>query len=144
MCKSLFYSFVCLSPFKIGAVFVGVESKVFLVPGAGLLGVINFKEYATNTCHAFHMFLLKGSALLLYLNAMKKGSALLYSGDVIHGGGNNTEDAIRTGFYIGFIPSWLSPLENHVVASGVAAVDKLDEPIQHLLNVVPGGFTVIP
>ncbi len=78
------------------------------------------------------------------LATMKKGSALLYSGDVIHGGGNNTEDAIRTGFYIGFIPSWLSPLENHVVASGVAAVDKLDEPIQHLLNVVPGGFTVIP
>jgi len=78
------------------------------------------------------------------LAVMKQGSALLYSGDVMHGGGNNTQDVIRTGFYIGYIPSWLSPLENHVVASGSDTVDKLDESIQHLLNVVPGGFTVIP
>ncbi len=78
------------------------------------------------------------------LAIMKKGSALLYSGDIIHGGGNNVENAIRTGFYIGFIPSWLSPLENQMVSNKQGVIDRLDERVQHLLNVVPGGFTVIP
>ena len=78
------------------------------------------------------------------LATMKKGSALLYSGDVVHGGGNNDEDAIRTGFYIGFIPSWLSHLENQMVSNKVGIIESLDERVQHLLNVVPGGFSVIP
>lgn len=78
------------------------------------------------------------------LATMKKGSALLYSGDVVHGGGNNEEDAIRTGFYIGYIASWLSPLENQMVSNRPGVIERLDERVQHLLNVVPGGFTVIP
>ena len=78
------------------------------------------------------------------LATMKKGSALLYSGDVVHGGGNNDEDASRTGFYIGFIPSWLSPLENQMVSNREGVIERLDERVQHLLNVVPGGFSVIP
>lgn len=78
------------------------------------------------------------------LAVMKKGSALLYSGDVVHGGGNNTEPNLRTGFYIGYIPSWLSPLENHAVSSGLDAINGFNERTRHLLNVVEDGFSVIP
>lgn len=78
------------------------------------------------------------------LAVMKKGSALLYSGEAVHGGGNNEEMEIRTGFYIGYIPSWLSGLENHAVSSGIDVIRKFDIRVQHLLDVVEGGFTVIP
>ena len=78
------------------------------------------------------------------LAIMKKGSALLYSGDVVHGGGSNLDDMIRTGFYIGYIPSWLSGLENHQASNEPGVIEKLDEKVQHLLDVVPDGFTVIP
>jgi ectoine hydroxylase-related dioxygenase (phytanoyl-CoA dioxygenase family) len=78
------------------------------------------------------------------LATMKKGSALLYSGDVVHGGGSNLDDMIRTGFYIGYIPSWLSGLENHLASNEPGVIEELDEKVQHLLDVVPDGFTVIP
>jgi hypothetical protein len=66
---------------------------------------------------------------------MKKGSALLYRGDVLHGGGDNTEADIRTGLYVGYIPSWLAPLENHALGNERAVLDALDARMQRLLNV---------
>ncbi len=78
------------------------------------------------------------------LATMKKGSALLYSGDVLHGGGHNQENAIRTGMYVGYIPSWLATLENHAVTSGTEAISQFGERARHLLDVVEGGFTVVP
>jgi ectoine hydroxylase-related dioxygenase (phytanoyl-CoA dioxygenase family) len=69
------------------------------------------------------------------LATMPKGSALLYRGDVLHGGGENTEASIRTGFYLGYIPSWLAPLENHALSNDAAAIATLDEPVKRLLNV---------
>lgn len=66
---------------------------------------------------------------------MKKGSALLYRGDVLHGGGDNTEADIRTGLYVGYIPSWLAPLENHALGNERVVLDALDGPMQRLLNV---------
>jgi ectoine hydroxylase-related dioxygenase (phytanoyl-CoA dioxygenase family) len=78
------------------------------------------------------------------LATMTKGSALLYSGDVLNGGGSNTEDVMRTGFYIGYIPSWLHGLENHMVSNGPGVVEQFDEDVQALLDKVPEGFTVVP
>lgn len=75
---------------------------------------------------------------------MRKGSALIYSGDVIHGGGSNREDAIRTGFYIGYIPSWLNSLENHLISNPPDVVTSMNEKSQRLLGVSDGGFQVIP
>ena len=42
---------------------------------------------------------------------------------------------IRTGFYIGFIPSWLTGLENHALANEEGVIAQLDEPVRRLLNV---------
>jgi hypothetical protein len=75
---------------------------------------------------------------------MSKGSALLYSGDVVHGGGSNLEAANRTGFYIGYIPSWLSNLENHAVSNTPEIISGLDERTRRLLDIVPGGWIVVP
>jgi hypothetical protein len=66
---------------------------------------------------------------------MTRGSALLYSGEVLHGGGDNEEGEIRTGFYVGYIPSWLAGLENHALSNGAAAIAALAEPVKRLLDV---------
>lgn len=78
------------------------------------------------------------------LAIMKKGSALIYSGGVLHGGGSNHEPEIRTGFYIGYIPSWLSNLENHAVSNPPEAIEMMDDKTRSLLDIVPGGWIVIP
>ncbi len=75
---------------------------------------------------------------------MSKGSALTYSGDVIHGGGSNTEEDIRTGFYIGYVPSWLATLENHLLSNSPEVVHGMNEKSRHLLGVNSSGFQVIP
>ncbi len=75
---------------------------------------------------------------------MNKGSALIYSGDVLHGGGSNHEPEIRTGFYVGYIPSWLSNLENHAVSNPPETIEALDDKTRSLLDIVPGGWIVVP
>ena len=75
---------------------------------------------------------------------MKRGSALLYSGDVWHGGGANATDAMRVGLYLGFILSWLRPLENHLITSGEAALRAAPEEAQRLCDFSPAGWDVLP
>lgn len=77
------------------------------------------------------------------LAVMKKGSALLYTGHVIHGGGENRTPDIRTGFYIGYIPSWLRGLENHQVTNDMATLRKLDARTQRLFDMQDEGFVLI-
>jgi ectoine hydroxylase-related dioxygenase (phytanoyl-CoA dioxygenase family) len=49
---------------------------------------------------------------------MEPGSALVYLGSVVHGGGENrTTDRIRKGLYLAFLQGWLTPEE--AVAVGV-------------------------
>jgi ectoine hydroxylase-related dioxygenase (phytanoyl-CoA dioxygenase family) len=76
------------------------------------------------------------------LAEMKRGSALIYSGNAIHSGGASTEEAARVGLYLGYIPSWLKPIENHLVTNAPDDVHALPEAAQRLLDVVPGGFAV--
>ncbi|MBL4680041.1 MAG: phytanoyl-CoA dioxygenase family protein [Pseudomonadales bacterium] len=77
------------------------------------------------------------------LAIMKKGSALLYSGNVLHSGGENRTDDIRTGLYLGYAISWLRPIENQLVTNKPEDIFALSAKAQQLLDVVPGGFTVI-
>ena len=76
------------------------------------------------------------------LAVMPKGSALLYTGNAVHSGGANREPAPRTGLYLGYVVSWLRPIENHLVTNDPADVLSLPESAQRLLDVAPGGFTV--
>lgn len=73
---------------------------------------------------------------------MPKGSALIYSGNAMHSGGANTTNSIRSGLYLGYIPSWLRPIENQLVTNDPKDVLALPEEAQRLLDVVDGGFTV--
>lgn len=74
---------------------------------------------------------------------MSRGSALLYSGEVLHGGGPNTTEELRIGLYVGYIASWLRPIENHVLTNGLDAIRRTSERAQQLLDCGHGGWTPI-
>ncbi len=75
---------------------------------------------------------------------MTRGSALLYSGNVLHGGGSNETDEIRIGLYCGLSLSWLQPLENHFVTSGIEVLRKLPKEVGLLCGLSEEGWNVIP
>lgn len=74
---------------------------------------------------------------------MPRGAALLYSGNVIHSGGANTDAMVRMGLYLGYVVSWLRPLENQMVTNRPEDIFGLGEEARQLLDVVEGGFTVL-
>lgn len=74
------------------------------------------------------------------LATMPRGSALIYTGNAMHSGGANREAEARTGLYLGYIVSWLRPIENHLVTNSPGDVFDLPVSAQRLLDVVPGGF----
>ena len=76
------------------------------------------------------------------LAVMPKGSALIYTGNAIHSGGANAEDAARFGLYLGYIVSWLRPIENQLVTNAAEDILALPEQARRLLDVSEGGFTV--
>ena len=66
---------------------------------------------------------------------MKAGSALLYNGKVIHGGGSNvSKDEWRVGLHAGFVSGWLRAEENHQLTTSMAAARKLPEHAQRMLG----------
>jgi ectoine hydroxylase-related dioxygenase (phytanoyl-CoA dioxygenase family) len=77
------------------------------------------------------------------LAVMPQGAALLYSGNVMHSGGANTTAEMRIGLYLGYLVSWLRPIENQLATNSPGDVLALPLDAQRLLDVVPGGFTVI-
>ncbi|MDJ0787998.1 MAG: phytanoyl-CoA dioxygenase family protein [Myxococcota bacterium] len=75
---------------------------------------------------------------------MERGDALVYTGNVFHGGGRNETEETRIGLYWGYIPSWLRPLENHVVTNGLPAIEKAPKRVQELLDYKPEGWDAFP
>ncbi|HIF91755.1 MAG: phytanoyl-CoA dioxygenase family protein [Myxococcales bacterium] len=66
---------------------------------------------------------------------MKAGSALLYSGKIIHGGGpNSSKDEWRVGLHAGFVLGWLRSEENHQLTTSLETARKLPERVQSLLG----------
>ena len=66
---------------------------------------------------------------------MPAGSALLYNGKVIHGGGaNTTADQWRVGLHAGFCCGWLRAEENHQLTVSIDAARLMPERIQYLLG----------
>ncbi len=75
--------------------------------------------------------------------AMPRGSALLYVGNVLHGGGANATDEVRIGLYVGYILSWLRPIESHLATNGLDVVRNAPAAVQRLLDYTEDGFTVL-
>ncbi len=66
---------------------------------------------------------------------MPAGSALLYSGKVVHGGGTNTtDDEWRIGLHAGFCCGWLRAEENHQLTVPLDVARTLPERVQYLLG----------
>jgi hypothetical protein len=66
---------------------------------------------------------------------MRAGSALLYSGKVIHGGGpNSSSDQWRVGLHAGFVRGWLRAEENHQLTTSLEQARRMPERVQHLLG----------
>ena len=74
---------------------------------------------------------------------MPKGAALLYAGNVIHSGGANLDARIRVGLYLGYVVSWLRPLENQLITNDPEDILKMSDSAKLLVDIAPGGFTVI-
>ena len=75
---------------------------------------------------------------------MPRGSALLYTGNVLHGGGENRTGELRIGMYVGYLLSWLRPLENHLITNSPEVLRAAPAPVQRLLGFTESGFQVIP
>ena len=66
---------------------------------------------------------------------MTAGSALLYSGKVIHGGGpNSSVDQWRVGLHAGFVLGWLRAEENHQLTTSIDTAKRLPEHAQRMLG----------
>ncbi len=71
---------------------------------------------------------------------MAAGSALLYSGRILHSGGGNRTDDTRMGLYFGYIPAWLRPLENPVQTHKAETLAALGDDARALLGLSEEGF----
>ncbi len=66
---------------------------------------------------------------------MRAGSALLYSGKVIHGGGaNHSTDQWRVGLHAGFVLGWLRAEENHQLTTSMETARALPAHAQTMLG----------
>lgn len=66
---------------------------------------------------------------------MRAGSALFYSGKIIHGGGaNTTQDEWRVALHAGFVLGWLRAEENHQLTTPLEAARSMPERVQTLLG----------
>jgi len=70
---------------------------------------------------------------------MPAGTALVYSGQVWHGGGANRTTESRLGVVLHYGASWLRPVENHVLVVPPAQARQLPVRLQELL-----GYNVRP
>jgi ectoine hydroxylase-related dioxygenase (phytanoyl-CoA dioxygenase family) len=62
------------------------------------------------------------------------GSAVVYLGNVWHGGGANHTDRIRLGVVLHYAASWLRPVENHVLVVPPDVARDLSTRLQELLG----------
>ena len=73
---------------------------------------------------------------------MSAGSALLFSGSVIHGGGENRSDAQRTGLQMTYCLAWLRTEENQFLSCPPYIAKDLDPQLQELLGYTMGNYAL--
>jgi len=65
---------------------------------------------------------------------MRAGSAMLFSGSLVHAGGSNQATSERVGLVFGYQVGWLRPEANHVLGVPPHIARALPPPIQELLG----------
>lgn len=73
---------------------------------------------------------------------MKKGSVLVYSGSVYHGGGANRSDAVRAGINITYNRSWLRQEENQYLSVPFDVARTLPEDLLRLMGYARGAYAL--
>jgi ectoine hydroxylase-related dioxygenase (phytanoyl-CoA dioxygenase family) len=73
---------------------------------------------------------------------MKAGSVLVYSGSVIHGGGENRSQADRVGINITYCLGWLRQEENQYLSCPPAIARTLDRKLQALIGYAMGSYAL--
>jgi ectoine hydroxylase-related dioxygenase (phytanoyl-CoA dioxygenase family) len=73
---------------------------------------------------------------------MTPGSVLVYSGSVIHGGGENRSEHDRLGLNITYTLSWLRTEENQFLSCPPEVAKDLDPELQELLGYTMGNYAL--
>ncbi len=73
---------------------------------------------------------------------MPRGSVLLYTGSVIHGGGQNTSSDPRMGLNITYCLGWLRQEENQYLSCPPAVARTLPDELQELLGYTMGNYAL--
>ena len=74
--------------------------------------------------------------------AMTKGSCLLYTGKVYHGGGENRSDETRTGLNITYNVAWLRQEENQYLSVPREIAETLDDDLLRLMGYRIGAYAL--
>ena len=74
--------------------------------------------------------------------AMSAGSVLLYSGSVIHGGGENRSAASRSGINITYCLGWLRTEENQYLSCPPDVAKDLEPELQELMGYSMGNYAL--
>ena len=73
---------------------------------------------------------------------MSKGSCLLYTGKVYHGGGANDSDATRIGLNITYVVGWLRQEENQYLSVPLDVAATLDDDLLRLMGYRIGAYAL--
>lgn len=73
---------------------------------------------------------------------MPKGSVLVYTGALYHGGGANRSDAVRCGINLTYNLSWLRQEENQYLSVPVEVAKTFDEDLQRLMGYARGAYAL--
>lgn len=74
--------------------------------------------------------------------AMSAGSVLLYTGSVIHGGGQNNSERDRTGINITYCLAWLRTEENQYLSCPPSIAKDLEPDLQELIGYSMGNYAL--
>ena len=73
---------------------------------------------------------------------MEPGSVLVFTGSVLHSGGQNYSDQHRTGLNSTYCPGWLRQEENQYLSCPPDVARELDEELQQLLGYTHGDYAL--
>ena len=73
---------------------------------------------------------------------MNAGSVFIYTGSVMHAGGNNISDENRMGIFIHYAPSWLRQEENQYLSCPPEIAKTLDPELRSLMGYSKGGYVL--
>lgn len=73
---------------------------------------------------------------------MPRGSVLLYTGSLYHGGGANRTDEVRCGVNITYAVSWLRQEENQYLSVPLEVARTFDEDLQRLMGYARGAYAL--